>query len=43
MSARDRALNNQDRETVQMWIQEGSIMATPEMIAREQRLVRLEA
>jgi len=43
MSARDRALNNQDRETIQMWIQEGSIRATPEMIAREQRLVRLEA
>jgi len=43
MSAKDRALNNQDRETIQMWIQEGSIRATPEMIAREQRLVRLEA
>lgn len=43
MSARDRALNNQDRETVQLWIQEGSVYATPEMIAREQRLVRLEA
>jgi hypothetical protein len=43
MSARDRALNNQDRETIQMWIQEGSNWVTPEMIAREQRLVRLEA
>lgn len=43
MSASDRALNNQDRETIQMWIQEGSIRATPAMIAREQRLVRLEA
>ena len=43
MSSRDRALNNQDRETVQLWIQQGSIYATPEMIDREQRLVRLEA
>ena len=43
MSAEERAWSRQGRQAAQMMIEEGATRLTPAMIAREERLVRLDA
>ena len=43
MSAEERAQSRQGREAIQIMIEEGWARVSPAMIAREERLVRLDA